>query len=155
MNKFFLFIFFVMKLPGNNVLPLFENYSSLKLKLPHLSLGDFPTPIVKCSKLSTYLKYENLFIKRDDLSGKIQSNGCRKYGGNKIRKLEFIFADILEKKTKSVLTVGNIGSNFALATAIYSQLLNLKCILALIIIIKPNLIYLKIHMCVKLELITL
>jgi D-cysteine desulfhydrase len=59
------------------------------------------------------------------LSGKV-------YGGNKIRKLEFILGDALRTKAKEVLTFGSAGSNHAMATAIYARQLGLKCISMLV-----------------------
>jgi len=79
-----------------------------------VSLGDFPTPVQKLGPLGKQLGLDNLFIKRDDLTGKI-------YGGNKIRKLEFILGEALRKGAKEVITFGAAGSNHALATAIYAR----------------------------------
>jgi D-cysteine desulfhydrase len=105
-------------------LPLFQNYPLLK-KLSYLSLGNFPTPIEKLEILGRRLGLNNFYIKRDDLSGKI-------YGGNKVRKLEFLLAQALHKKAKTVLTFGCAGSNHCLATAIYAKQLGLKSIAMLI-----------------------
>ena len=106
-------------------IPLFKLYSSLENKLPHVSLGEFPTPIQKLDQLGRQIGLDNLFIKRDDLSGKI-------YGGNKIRKLEFILGDTLHTKVNGILTFGAAGSNHALATAIYAKQLGLKSISMLV-----------------------
>jgi 1-aminocyclopropane-1-carboxylate deaminase/D-cysteine desulfhydrase-like pyridoxal-dependent ACC family enzyme len=54
------------------------------------------------------------------------------YGGNKIRKLEFILGDALRNGAKEVLTFGAAGSNHALATAIYARQVGLKIISMLI-----------------------
>ena len=94
-------------------------------ELPYVSLGEFPTPVQKLDQLGRQLGLDNLFIKRDDLSGKI-------YGGNKIRKLEFILGNALRTQVKEVLTFGAAGSNHALATAIYAKQLGLKSISMLV-----------------------
>ena len=60
-----------------------------------------------------------MYIKRDDLSAK-------PYGGNKVRKLEFILADVLRKNIPAIVTSGAAGSNHALATAIYGRALGLQ-----------------------------
>jgi hypothetical protein len=57
------------------MISLFKYYPLLKDKLPYVSLGDFPTPIEKLERLGKDISLNQLFIKRDDLSGKF-------YGGN-------------------------------------------------------------------------
>lgn len=89
--------------------------------LPYVSLGEFPTPIKKLDRLGQDLGLENLFIKRDDLSGKV-------YGGNKIRKLEFVIGEALRVKAKEVMTFGGAGSNHALATAVSARKVGLRSI---------------------------
>lgn len=60
-------------------------------------------------------------MKRDDLSGRV-------YGGNKIRKLEFLLGEALAEGRKSVITYGAAGSNHALATAVYCREVGLRAI---------------------------
>jgi D-cysteine desulfhydrase len=98
------------------MIALFKHYPSLGAALPHLSLGDFPTPVHK-SELDG--NWAELWIKRDDLSGRL-------YGGNKIRKLEFLLGDATRRGFRSVMTYGCAGSNHALATAIYAGKLGLR-----------------------------
>ena len=86
--------------------------------IPHLSLGNFPTPVARLSNLERALGFKSLWIKRDDLSGPLG-------GGNKVRKLEYMFAaahaspDGAEKKT--LFTIGPTGSNHVRATAVYGK----------------------------------
>ncbi len=103
------------------LIPLFERYPLLREKLAHVALGEFPTPVQKLEKLGAQLGVSRLYIKRDDLSGKL-------YGGNKPRKLEFILGSALRSKAKEVMTFGGAGSNHALATAIYARQIGLKSI---------------------------
>lgn len=103
------------------MIPLFEHYPLLKDTLPYKSIGNFPTPIEKLDHLGKSLGLRNLYIKRDDLSGKI-------YGGNKVRKLEFLLENALRLGKDVVLTFGYAGSNHALATAIYAKEVGLKSI---------------------------
>lgn len=65
-----------------------------------------------------------LYLKRDDLSGYFG-------GGNKLRKLEYVMADALEKGATTVLTTGSITSNLARTTAAVARRLGLKCELIL------------------------
>lgn len=62
----------------------------------------------------------DLWIKRDDLS-------ASRYGGNKVRKLEYILADVQGKEQRKLLTFGAIGTNHGVATACYSQRLAINC----------------------------
>jgi 1-aminocyclopropane-1-carboxylate deaminase/D-cysteine desulfhydrase-like pyridoxal-dependent ACC family enzyme len=101
------------------VIPLFKQYPQLVERLPYISLGEFPTPVQKLERLGMELGVGHLYIKRDDLSGRL-------YGGNKPRKLEFILGDALRSGAKEVITFGGTGSNHALATAIYAQQVGLK-----------------------------
>jgi D-cysteine desulfhydrase len=100
-------------------LTLFELFPKLEQRLPHVSLGAFPTPVHKLLNLGKIVGLDNLYIKRDDLSGTV-------YGGNKVRKLEFLLGEALHAKAKEVMTVGFAGSNHALATAIYAQKVGLR-----------------------------
>ena len=84
--------------------------------IPHHSLGNFPTPVQRLSNLERALGFKSLWIKRDDLSGPLG-------GGNKVRKLEYMFAaahpDGGEKKR--LFTIGPTGSNHVRATAVYGK----------------------------------
>ncbi|MBN1763058.1 MAG: pyridoxal-phosphate dependent enzyme [Methanomicrobia archaeon] len=103
------------------MIPLLEQYPLLAEKLPYVSLGEFPTPVAKLHRLGEDIGVENLYLKRDDVSGKL-------YGGNKTRKLEFILGHALRTDAKAVFAFGFAGSNHAVATAIYAQQVGLKSI---------------------------
>jgi D-cysteine desulfhydrase len=100
--------------------PLYTRYPALRTKLPSLTLGDFPTPLDEAAQLAATLSIGSLHIKRDDLS-------AQDYGGNKIRKLEFLLAHAQEQKCGHIITYGGFGSNHALATSINCRRLGLKC----------------------------
>ncbi len=95
---------------------IFEHYPELAEKTAWIGLGSLPTP-VQCL---TRLGYDNLWIKRDDLTSPI-------YGGNKIRKLEFVLGDVERQEKRRVVTLGGIGTNHGLATAIFCDRLNIDC----------------------------
>jgi D-cysteine desulfhydrase len=111
----------------NYNLPLFTLYPALQRNTPRLSLGSFPTPIQKLATLESVYNIQSLCIKQDSVSGGIGADGAQLFGGNKVRKLEFLLADALRYNAKSVLTFGCIGSNHAVATATYAQQLGLRC----------------------------
>jgi 1-aminocyclopropane-1-carboxylate deaminase/D-cysteine desulfhydrase-like pyridoxal-dependent ACC family enzyme len=101
-------------------LSLFRQYPALGRKLPYINLGVFPTPVHRLQ----HLDLENLWIKRDDLSSSI-------YGGNKIRKLAFILAEARQRKIRHLITLGGIGTNHGLASALFSYRLGIDCTLLL------------------------
>jgi 1-aminocyclopropane-1-carboxylate deaminase/D-cysteine desulfhydrase-like pyridoxal-dependent ACC family enzyme len=91
---------------------IFEEYPSLRDALPWAPLGDFPTPLEASAEAAKLLGAGNCLVKRDDLSSPV-------YGGNKVRKLEFLVADAQRKGARSLITFGGIGSNHLLATSIH------------------------------------
>ena len=103
------------------MIPLFERYPGMKDKLDHVPLGSFPTPVESLERLGREIGVNDLYVKRDDLSGEA-------YAGNKVRKLEFVLARVLAKGAKEVLTFGYAGSNHATATAVYAEQLGLRSI---------------------------
>jgi 1-aminocyclopropane-1-carboxylate deaminase/D-cysteine desulfhydrase-like pyridoxal-dependent ACC family enzyme len=106
--------------PHTAHLGLFRNYPKLDQKLPHMDLGNFPTPVHPLK----HLDIDNLWIKRDDQSSAV-------YGGNKIRKLEFILAAARHKEVRHLVTLGGIGTHHGLATAIFCEQLGWQCTLLL------------------------
>ena len=90
---------------------------------PRLRLGTLPTPVEPLPRLSARLGCQ-LFVKRDDMTGIA-------FGGNKVRKLEFVLADALAHGAKTIITVGAAQSNHCRITAALSAKLGLHCILVL------------------------
>jgi D-cysteine desulfhydrase len=111
--------------------PLFVRYPALRHSISHISLGDFPTHIEKLEPLAKKYGVPNLYIKRDDASGP-KIDGYRLFGGNKVRKLEFLLADALAHQAKTVVTFGYAGSNHALATTVYAKQIGLSSIALLL-----------------------
>lgn len=90
---------------------------------PRVSLGILPTPLQKLENISRVFG-KNIYLKRDDMTGV-------SLGGNKVRKLEFLLADALEKGADTVMTTGGAQSNHAMLTAACCNKLGLKAILML------------------------
>jgi len=102
---------------------LFEFFPNLEGKVPWISiLTGAPTKVEQLTELEKALELRNVkvYIKRDDKDHHI-------YGGNKLRKFEFIFGEIMKKKKKGVITYGGIGTNHGVACAIIAKELGLKC----------------------------
>jgi D-cysteine desulfhydrase family pyridoxal phosphate-dependent enzyme len=95
-----------------------------KHKLKRVQVAHLPTPLEEMKRLTEAVGGPRLFIKRDDQTGLA-------FGGNKARKLDFIFADILEKKADVVITWAGVQSNWARQTAAACRMLGLEPILVL------------------------
>lgn len=105
---------------------LFQNYPTLQNKLSYISLGDFPTPIYSCKNMHELFPHVNLFIKHDGMTGKIGADGKRTFGGNKLRKLQYLLADAVAHGHTHTITFGAVGSNHALQTTVLAQQLGLN-----------------------------
>jgi 1-aminocyclopropane-1-carboxylate deaminase/D-cysteine desulfhydrase-like pyridoxal-dependent ACC family enzyme len=92
---------------------LADSYPRLANRLPRLSLAKLPTPVDR-AKLILGTSCHEIAIKRDDLTGKL-------YGGNKVRKLEYLLHKAARKNARCVATFGTVASNHALATALYAR----------------------------------
>lgn len=103
-----------------NIPVLFKEYPELEEKIPRISLGKFPTPVRQLHQMG----FENLWIKRDDMSSSV-------YGGNKIRKLEFILGQAKKRNATRIISFGGIGTNHGLATAVFCKKIGIRCTLLL------------------------
>ena len=99
---------------------LADAFPRLAARLPRLSLADLPTPVTGRA-LRTAAGTQRILIKHDNLTGEL-------YGGNKVRKLEFLLQRALDRGARRVATFGTVASNHALATALYARSLGLEAI---------------------------
>lgn len=89
-----------------------------------IPLGTWPTPLERAPRLATSLGIDELWIKRDDLTG---LGG----GGNKVRKLEYSCAEALAAGATTLITTGAPQSNHARLTAAAAARLGLRSVLVL------------------------
>jgi D-cysteine desulfhydrase len=99
---------------------LFDRLPELSGRIPWVNLETSPSPVQRLENLG----HDNLWIKRDDVLSSV-------YGGNKVRKLEFVLADAIAKRKDRVVTMGALGTNHGLATAIFCRRMGLDCTLLL------------------------
>jgi len=87
-----------------------------------LTFGD--TPIEKLDRLSAHLggKVE-IYAKREDC------NSGLAFGGNKLRKLEYLIPQALEQGCDTLVTIGGIQSNHTRMVAAVAAKLGLSCVL--------------------------
>jgi D-cysteine desulfhydrase family pyridoxal phosphate-dependent enzyme len=95
-----------------------DSIASVHIPAVKVTLGRFPTPIHEIKLPDMDNPSLRVWIKRDDLTSFDLS-------GNKVRKLEFLLADCIEKGHDSVITIGGIQSNHAKATAVAARQLGL------------------------------
>lgn len=93
-------------------------------KIPVIKLSNLPTPLEEAPRLAEKIGLSKLLIKRDDLTGLAG-------GGNKARKLEYDFAEIIHGGYDVVITAGGIQSNHARITAAAACKLGIDVKLAL------------------------
>lgn len=98
---------------------------------PKVKLGFFPTPFYKLENLSKKLGV-NLYIKRDDFTG------MSLFGGNKIRKLEYLIGEAADQGCEYVFTYGATQSNHAMQTVTACRKYGLHPIIYLVAIVKPD-----------------
>jgi D-cysteine desulfhydrase family pyridoxal phosphate-dependent enzyme len=89
-----------------------------------VSLAHLPTPLEPLPRLGAHLGLDDLWVKRDDLTGLA-------LGGNKARKLELLLADALAQGADTLVTGGGPQSNHARITAAAAATAGLECHLAL------------------------
>ena len=103
------------------VRPLFTEYPGLEPAITCLELAALPTPVENLAlTTSEGRQITNLWVKRDDQTSSI-------YGGNKVRKLEFVIADLKSKGVRKLVTFGGLGTNHGVATALFCQKAGIEC----------------------------
>lgn len=93
------------------------------LDLGHVALGTAPTPVRRLDGLvdgvELWLKDESRF-------------GDGAWAGNKVRKLEWILPEARRRGTRTLFTVGGIGTHWGLACALYGAEHGLRTVLGLV-----------------------
>ncbi len=81
-----------------------------------------PTPIEPLPRLSAHLGDRvSIYAKREDC------NSGLAFGGNKIRKLEYIVPDVLASGADTLVTIGGVQSNHTRQVAAVAAKLGLRC----------------------------
>lgn len=94
-----------------------ERLAAALAPLPRVSLGTWPTPLVRLPRLGAALGVD-LWMKRDDCSGLAM-------GGNKARKLEFVLGEAIAAGARTIVTAGPLTSNHTMMTAAAARRLGL------------------------------
>ncbi len=95
------------------------------VSIPYLAASHGPTPIEELPRLRAALgRAPRILIKRDDYLGP-------GFGGNKVRKLEYLLAEAQAGGVEVVITCGGVKSNHARVTAALCARYGLRCELVL------------------------
>lgn len=99
-------------------------HADLILNIPErLSLAQTPTPIQHLPRLSKMLGAQ-IYCKRDDLTG-------FGFGGNKIRKLEYLLSDAMQLGSDCLVTCGSNQSNWCCMASVAGAVLGMDVYLVL------------------------
>ena len=90
-------------------------------EFPRYSLTFGPSPVHPLRRLSQHLGGAEVWAKREDVSSALA------YGGNKIRKLEYLVPDILASGADTLVSIGGYQSNHTRQVAAVAAHLGLKC----------------------------
>src|SRR5689334_23552746 len=90
---------------------------------PRLGLADLPTPLEPMRRLTAHLGGPRLWIKREDATG-------LGFGGNKLRKLDFVLPEALRSGADTLVSGGVVQSNSQRQVAAAAAKLGLECHLA-------------------------
>lgn len=97
------------------------------IDLAHLPLGAGPTPVRRLPDLGVPdVDGAEVWVK--DESG----YGDGGWGGNKVRKLEWIIPEAQRRGVRTLFTVGGIGTHWGLACALYGREHGLRTVLGLV-----------------------
>ncbi len=95
---------------------------NLTEKFPRYKLMFGPTPIEPLERLSAYLGGAvAIYAKREDC------NSGLAFGGNKIRKLEYLIPDAIQQNCDTLVTIGGVQSNHTRQVAAVAAKLGMKC----------------------------
>jgi 1-aminocyclopropane-1-carboxylate deaminase/D-cysteine desulfhydrase-like pyridoxal-dependent ACC family enzyme len=93
---------------------LFRWLPQLARRVPWVSLGSWPTPLVEAR-----VSGRALWIKRE-------GDSSTRYGGNKVRTLEAWLGHALARNARRIWAIGAYGSNHAIATILHAHAVGLK-----------------------------
>ena len=99
--------------------PLFDRLAAF----PRLGLADLPTPLEPMKRLTAHLGGPRLWVKREDATG-------LGFGGNKLRKLDYVLHEALSSGADTIVSGGVVQSNSQRQVAAVAAKLGLACHLA-------------------------
>src|SRR6185312_5832055 len=99
--------------------PLFDRLAAF----PRLGLATLPTPLEPMRRLTAHLGGPRLWVKREDATG-------LGFGGNKLRKLDYVLHEAISGGADTIVSGGVVQSNSQRQVAAAAAKLGLACHLA-------------------------
>src|SRR5437016_7080411 len=90
---------------------------------PRLGLATLPTPLEPMKRLTAHLGGPRLWVKREDATG-------LGFGGNKLRKLDYVLHEAVSSGADTIVSGGVVQSNSQRQVAAVAAKLGLACHLA-------------------------
>lgn len=107
--------------PPRDKLPLLERFVRLRESLPHVELGEWPTPVENAPAFAKAHGLKSFHIKREDRSH-------ARCGGNKVRGLEFVLGEARRRDAKTIVTFSSVGSHHICRTAFHARRFNIRTV---------------------------
>ena len=92
-------------------------------EFPRHPLTFGPSPVHRLARLTAHLGGADVWAKREDVSSGLA------YGGNKVRKLEYIVPDVLASGADTLVSIGGVQSNHTRQVAAVAAHLGMKAVL--------------------------
>lgn len=102
---------------------MLEGFAARLARFPRLGLAHLPTPLEPLKRLSAHLGGPRIWVKREDLTGV-------GFGGNKLRKLDYVLREALDAGADTLVSGGVVQSNSQRQVAAAAAKLGLECHLA-------------------------
>jgi 1-aminocyclopropane-1-carboxylate deaminase len=90
---------------------------------PRSNLRFGPSPLQRLDRLTAHLGGATIWAKREDV------NSGLAFGGNKVRKLEYLLADALAQGCDTLVSIGGVQSNHTRQVAAVAAHAGLECVL--------------------------
>ncbi len=97
---------------------LFDALPAMRDAIPWRPLCHVPTPVERITALPFARDHGRVWAKRDDRISPV-------YGGNKVRRFEFLFADFEARGARRIVTAGGAASTQVTATARFGEALGI------------------------------
>jgi L-cysteate sulfo-lyase len=101
----------------------FADLEARLAQFPRLGLAHLPTPLEPMRRLTEHLAGPRLWVKREDCTGV-------GFGGNKLRKLDFVLREAIDRGADTLVSGGVVQSNSQRQVAAAAAKLGLACHLA-------------------------
>lgn len=97
-----------------------SDFASKLARFQRLGLANLPTPLEPLERLTAHFSGPRLWVKREDATG-------LGFGGNKLRKLDYVLRDAVASGADTLISGGVVQSNSQRQVAAAAAKLGLKC----------------------------